>query len=91
MTKHPEFKGELIEEFVARREHFERCARGLPSIFDKFKLLKESVHRTAAFIRRKCQGQIAETTEHKLAVCMSFLRAIHARDYQRARSLQAKC
>ena len=53
VTKHPEFKGELIEEFVARCEHFERCGRGLPSIFDKFKLLKESVHRAAAFIREE--------------------------------------
>ena len=42
-------------------------------------------------IRRACSDRVACTTEHKLAVCMSFIRAVHLQDLAKARHLQKKC
>ena len=91
VTDHPNFKKELIDEFTARCGDFQREFGRPPETYDKIKLLKQSAHRATAYIRRTCQHQIAGTKEHKLAVCMSFLRAVHSQDYQRARALQVKC
>ena len=77
VVKHADFKKELLDEHTARCSDFVRERKREPTVVDKLKLFKESAHRTAAYIRRLCDGKLAETIEHKLAIGLSFLRAIH--------------
>ena len=40
---------------------------------------------------RACENQLACTTDHKLACCMSFIRAVYHGDLPKARVLQKRC
>jgi hypothetical protein len=91
VTEHADFKTEFLDEYRARCGDYVRQWGKTPSVFEKLKILKDSAHRTTKFIRRICGEQVAETTEHKLATAMSFLRAVHVRDLRRAKGLQRKC
>ena len=91
VTEHASFKQELVDEYDARRDDFERRERRTPTAFEKLDIFKESAHRVAKYIRRICSSLVANTLEHKLAVSLSFLRAAHANDTLKAIALQKKC
>ena len=80
VMEHNDFAIEAEEEYTARLGDFERLRRRTPTSFDKLQIYKDSVHAAAAFIRRRAQAEVARTTEHRMAICMSFLRAIYDAD-----------
>ena len=53
-------------------------------------LLKLAIREAAKNIRCAEANKLASTTTHKLAITLSFIRAIEAGDYSKARSLQSK-
>jgi len=91
VTEHEQFNKELAEEFKVRCEDFLRCAQRQPDPSERLGIFKESVHVTASYIRRICKDLEANTTEHKLAVCMSFIRAIYTGRFDEAGLLQKRC
>ena len=90
-TEHEAFSKELEDELEARCKDFQRREKRAPSVFEKLRLFKESAHAASGYVRRRCKDMIASTTEHKLAVHLSFLRALHEADFTRARALQRRC
>ena len=91
VTEHEKYKAELLDEFIARCGDFERLRKRPPTAFENLEILKKSAHKTASYIRRLCDSQVADTTAHKLAVGMSFLRAVRSSNLERAKQLQNKC
>jgi hypothetical protein len=91
VTAHEEFNAELDAEIRTRCDDFVRCNRRDPSPFDKLRIFKESTYATARYIRRKCTEEVANSTEHKLAIHMGFIKAIYASNFKRAKDLQQKC
>ena len=91
VTAHSMFKAELTEEYKVRCEDFRRCAKRLPDSFEKLDIFKESAHVTTSYIRRICKDMEATSIEHRLSMCLSFIRAIYARNYDNARQLQRRC
>ena len=91
VTEASDFTEELNHEYQSRLEDFRRYNSQTPTSFDKLQLLKDSAHATSGYIQRRCKDKMASTTEHKLAMCMSFMKAIRCAEYKRVRSLQSKC
>jgi predicted DNA-binding protein len=58
---------------------------------ERLEILKKSAKRAANYIRQICRDAIACTTEHKLAVCLSVIRAVNDGDYSKVSALQSKC
>ena len=56
--------------------------------FGKLHLFRESIYATVGCAQRKCAEHMANTTEHKLAVHMSFAKAVYAGNYKRAADLK---
>lgn len=90
MTEHEKYKAELLDEFIARCGDFERLRKRPSTAFENLEILKKSAHKTASYIRRLCDSQVAETTAHKLAVVMSFLRAVRSSNLERAKQIAEK-
>ena len=58
--------------------------------FQKLSALKASFKDATRFVKDKCKDEMASTTQHKLSVCLSFIRAIRASTLDVASSLQNK-
>jgi hypothetical protein len=91
IADHPSFLSELECEFDARCQDFERLRKRSPRPFDRLAVFKECVYTVAGYIQRSCKHVVANTIEHQLAVCMSFIRSIYMCNFEKARSLQGKC
>jgi hypothetical protein len=86
--QHPDFHQELRGQYDWLVKSFAEQEDKHPSPFDKLKLLKEGARQTSKYIRNKCRNAIAETKEHRLAVCLSFIRAVREGRFEKARNIQ---
>ena len=90
VVSHKDFKQEVEAELnFAVKEHTEKEGKA-PSPYEEVKLLKQSLEEAAKHIRSRCADMIAQTTAHKLAITMSFIKAINENDDSKARQLQKR-
>lgn len=88
VTEHRDFIQELQDQFNWSVKSFCAETNQAPTPFEQLRLLKQSASNTAAYIRRKCRSEVADTKEHKLAAHLSFIKAVRQGNLDRARQIQ---
>ena len=81
----------LIESTKFVAETVENGIRDLRVHSKGWKCLKTVCTQWQGICNDGAKDALANTTEHKLAVCMTFIRAIYMCNYEKATSLQLKC
>ena len=82
------FKDE-VRGAVQALEEFHRETTGKePTSTEALAILKEAIRDAADYIRHKNRRRLAETTSHKLACTIAFIRAVERQDTENAVKMQ---
>jgi len=57
---------------------------------DELALLKEAIKEASKTIRAIASRRVAQTTAHRLAITLSFIRLVESQEYRKAEALQGK-
>ena len=81
VSQHPEFHQEVIAEYS-------ELVDSASSPFEMLSFLKTAIRKAAKYVQHRSRNALASTTAHKLALCMSFIRALDAGETPKAKKLQ---
>ena len=82
VNQHESFGEEVFAEY------YDSVRKNGDDPFKHLQNFKEAVHRATRYIQKIANKQEAKTTDDKIAVSTSFLRALYKSDWKRARALQ---
>ena len=88
VTEDIRFKSEFVGELETRCFLHKQKHGHDPTPFERFSLIKESAIAASKYIMRCCRGSVAKTAAHRLAGCLSFIKAINDRHTEQTAILQ---
>ena len=87
---HPRFEEEVIASFNFRLNQLNETSPKEVQPQAKINLLKEAIRDAASYVRSLEKDALAETTAHKLACTLAFIRAVGVNDFKAAMKMQSK-
>jgi hypothetical protein len=91
VASHDNFEAEVqISLRFLKQQYIEDNSGKSPTPVDELCLLKSAIREASNAVRAGSAQKIAETTAHKLALTLSFIRLVESGNYSKAKSLQAR-